>query len=99
MVFIGATLGQVTLRWWFGLVVWGFEPLVFVEGKWERVSLFVPLNKDTPNMAYSNSTQVEVFVNVDGDVQKCLPTAPHSDRRESSLVFPCLVTEETWSPS
>ena len=24
---------QVFLNWWFGLVVWGFEPLVLVEGK------------------------------------------------------------------
>ena len=23
--------GQVTLNWWFGLVVWGFEPLALVE--------------------------------------------------------------------
>ena len=24
---------KVTLSWWFGLVVWGFEPLAVVEGK------------------------------------------------------------------
>ena len=26
---------QVTPNWWFGLVVWGFELVVLVEGKWE----------------------------------------------------------------
>ena len=31
-------LGQVTLSWLFGLVVWGFEPLVVVEGRWETPS-------------------------------------------------------------
>ena len=30
--FIGAPR-QVVNSWWFGLVVWGFEPLVLVEGK------------------------------------------------------------------
>ena len=29
----GCGLNQVTLSGWFGLVVWRFEPLVFVEGK------------------------------------------------------------------
>ena len=26
---------QVTPSWWFGLVLWGFKPLVLLEGKWE----------------------------------------------------------------
>ena len=33
--FLGGLFRQVTLKWWFGLVVWRFEPLAFVEGEWE----------------------------------------------------------------
>ena len=30
-------LSQVTLSCWFGLVVWGFAPLVLVEDRWETI--------------------------------------------------------------
>ena len=36
---------QVALSWWFGLVVWEFEPLVLVEGK----THLEPLNHWAPN--------------------------------------------------
>ena len=33
--FLGPDKNQVTLSWWFGLVVWGFDSLVLVEDRWE----------------------------------------------------------------
>ena len=31
------TKHQLTLDWWFGLVVWGFEPHVLAKGKWDTI--------------------------------------------------------------